>query len=120
MEGEITEVRQLTRENFISPPRKPFAACAHETKGRFGELISQVQPITRGEYRRRFLTREDFSLVHNVGEPAGSSGCGGLAVYDSGVLVEIGVQKAGLRCPTGLVSLARVVLRRLWEGIGGS
>jgi hypothetical protein len=118
LRGAVTNIRRLTRADFISPPPGAFAACAYETNSDYGQLIVWVQPMDRREYEIRYVERATVNTrkVANVGEDARLDGCGGLTVYSKGRILQLGIQYGGRACGSlkrVLPSLARFALRRL-------
>ena len=114
--GAVTRVRQLSADDFMSPPPGDSVACAYETNGRYGQLILSAEPMGRNEYEVRYVRRDPFNTrkVANVGEDARLSGCGDLTVYLKGRVLQLGFQFLGNRgACRALVSLGRAALRQL-------
>jgi hypothetical protein len=108
-------VRQLTDNDFISPPPVGVAACAYETNTRYGQLLVAVQSMGRSEYDAQYVERDPINTrkVPNLGEDARFSGCGDLNVYTEGRVLGLSIQYADCKVAPRLASLARVGLRRL-------
>jgi len=113
--GSVTKVRELSADEFASPPPAGTAVCAYETNGRSGELLVGIRPMGRKQYDALFVERDRANTrrVRNVGEDARYSGCGGLSVYANGRVLQVGIQFADCNALGRLVTLARVALRRL-------
>lgn len=115
LQARVTDVRELTAEDFPIPPPEPIFACAYETGSRFGRLSVVVESMDRGDYVDRYVNRDpaDTARVTDVGEDATFHGCADLAVYSGGRVLEIGIQYADCDALPRLVSLALTSLGRL-------
>lgn len=115
LRGAVTQVRELTAEDFISPPPRGRVVCAYETNTHFGQLSVSVQPITRSEYEARIAERDPTNTrrVAHLGDDAVFTGCGVLSIYSKGRVLQLAIQFADCNALRQLVSLARVALQRL-------
>lgn len=115
LRGAVTQVRELTAEDFVIPPPRGGVACAYETNTHFGQLSVSVQPMTRSEFEARIAERDPANTrqVAHLGDDAVFHGCGGLSIYSKGRVLQLVLQFADCSAQHELVSLARVALQRL-------
>ena len=113
--GAVGTVRELTPDDFLSPPPSGFVACAYSTDTRYGQVLVSVQPSGRDDYEAQYVERDPTNTreVPNLGEDARFSVCGSLSVFSNGRVLQLGIQFADCKALPRLVSLAQVAIRRL-------
>lgn len=56
--GAVTQVRELTADDFPIPPPLGRVLCAYQTNGRYGQLILSTEPMGRNEYEVLYVRRD--------------------------------------------------------------